>query len=179
MISRNDLLARLQADRQQLINAIEGVPEEALAQPGAADTWSALDVLAYLTARDGETLRRIAFAAGEQTQPPHDVDDTAYWTTWYEKQVDTKRVLGPRGIKVDMAGTWAHLIVKIESLSSMDYARWIEIDPNFFQERVNLDYARRLEAWRAQWERSLPWWTRLHRKLIQFRALGHQKKGEK
>lgn len=164
MIKKEELLVRIQADRQFLFEAIEGVPDEALTIPGAVGTWSALDVLAHITAWDGETLRRIAFATGENTHPPHDVDDEAYWLAWNEKQVEIKRLLGPRGTKVDMASTWTRLLARIESLSPMDYARWREIDPYFFEERHDLEHADQLHTWRKRWEQSLPWWQRAKRK---------------
>jgi hypothetical protein len=167
MISKSELLARMQADRQALINTVEGVPEDVLAQSNAVGTWSALDVLAHITAWDGETLRRIAFATGQRNQPPHDIDDDAYWLAWNDEQVEIKRILGPRGIKIDMAGTWARLLAQIETLSELDYARWVEIDPHFFAERHDLEHAHQLQVWREQWERSLPWWQRLRRKIFQ------------
>lgn len=162
---KEDLLVRLQADRQALLDVIAGVPEEVLPMPGAGGAWSALDVLAHITAWDGETLRRIAYATGENNQPPHNIDDEVYWQSWNEKQVAMKRLLGPRGIKVDMASTWTRLLARLESLSSLEYARWLEIDPYVGQERHDLEHTRQLEVWREQWERSLPWWQRLKRKL--------------
>jgi len=165
MIAKAELLARMQADRQILIEAIEDVPEDVLARPNAVGIWSALDILAHLTAWDGETLRRITFATGQSNQPPHNIDDDDYWLAWNDEQVEIKRLLGPRGIKVDMAGTWARLIARIESLSPRDYQRWAEIDPHAFDERHDLEHARQLQRWRVAWERSLPWWQRLRRKF--------------
>ena len=166
---KEDLLVRLQADRQALFEAIENVPDEALRMPGAVGTWSALDVLAHLTAWDGETLRRIAYATGENNRPPHNIDDAAYWQSWNEKQVQMKRLLGPRGIKVDIASTWARLLARIESLSPPDYTRWLEIDPHSWQERHDLEHARQLQVWRKKWERSLPQCQRLQRKLTRLK----------
>ena len=70
---KETLLTRLQTDRQTLLKTIEGVPNEALAAPNAVGSWSVLDVLAHITAWDGEMLRRIAFASGDHARPPHDV----------------------------------------------------------------------------------------------------------
>lgn len=165
MIEKAELMARLEADRQALLETIEGVPDQALAISGAVGTWSAMDVLAHITAWDGETLRRIAFATGQSSRPPHNVDDEAYWLAWNEKQVEIKRIMGPRGVKADMASTWVRLLARIEALSLIDYARWAEVDPHFFQERHDLEHAHQLRAWRSEWERSLPWWQRLWRKV--------------
>jgi hypothetical protein len=165
MIPKAELLTQMQANRQALINTIEGVPEDVLARPNAVGTWSALDILAHITAWDGETLRRIAFATGQSNHPPHDIDDDDYWLAWNDEQIEIKRVLGPRGIKVDMAGTWARLLAQIEALSELDYVRWAEIDPHAFDERHDLEHARQLQVWRETWERSRPWWQRLRRKF--------------
>jgi hypothetical protein len=165
LIKKEELLARLKADRAALLNTIEGVPDQVLVVPGAAGTWSAMDVLAHITAWDGETLRRIAFATGQGGRPPHDVEDDAYWLAWNEKQVEIKRIMGVRGVKVDMAGTWVRLLARIEELSAREYARWAEVDPYFFRERHDLEHAEQLRAWRKTWERSLPWWQRLRRKF--------------
>ena len=165
MIGKAELVARLKTDRQALLDAIEGVPDEVLTAPGAIGTWSAMDVLAHITAWDGETLRRIAFATGQSARAPHDVDDESYWLAWNEKQVEIKRIMGPRGVKVDLAGTWVRLLAQVEELSPLDYARWAEVDPYFFQERHDMEHAQQLHAWRESWEQSLPWWQRLRRKL--------------
>jgi hypothetical protein len=169
MIKKEDLLARLQADRQTLLKTIEGAPDEALTMPEAIGMWSVLDVLAHITAWDGETLRRIAFATGESPRPPHDVDDEVYWLAWNEQQVEMKRVMGPRGIKVDLASTWTRLLARIESLSPLDYARWLEVDPYFAQERHDLEHAHQLRAWRKRWEQSLPWRQRWQGRLMKIK----------
>ncbi|MDX1521809.1 MAG: hypothetical protein R3264_09295, partial [Anaerolineae bacterium] len=113
---------------------------------------------------DGEAIRRIAVAGGEARVPPHDVTDTGYWQTWSKEQVEIKRIMGARGIKVDMAGTWVRLLAHIESLSPADYARWLEIDPQATARR-DADFIPQLQAWRKKWEQSLPWWRKLQRRL--------------
>lgn len=163
-------MARLQADREALLEAIKGLPDDALTMPGVLGIWSAMDVLAHITSWDGETLRRIAFATGESVRAPHDVDDETYWLDWNERQVEIKRIMGVRGVKVDMASTWLLLLARIERLSTLDYARWAEVDPHFFEERHDLEHAQQLRAWRARWEQSLPWWQRLRLKLSQHRS---------
>ena len=165
MIEKVALVARLKADRGALLDTVAGVPDGALTAPGAVGRWSAMDVLAHVTAWDGETLRRIDFATGASAYPPHDVDDEVYWLDWNEKQVEIKRVMGPRGVKVDMASTWVRLLARIEALTSLDYARWAEVDPYSFQVRHDLEHAQQLSAWRVRWERSLPWWQRLRFRL--------------
>lgn len=164
MLTKEALLAQLQADRQALLKALDDLPEAAMTEPGVAGERSVIDILAHLTARDGEMLRRIAFAGRESSRPPHDVHDEAYWAAWTETQVQTKRIMGPRGIKVDMAGTWVRLLVAIEDLVPADFERWRDLDP-LWQERPEVAYLPQIGAWREAWEKSLPWWQRLTRKL--------------
>jgi hypothetical protein len=164
MISKDDLLAQLQTERQQLLKLLDDVPDEALTQPGAIGEWRVIDVLAYIAAWDGESLRRIAYASGESFQPPHDVNDSAYWQAWSEKQIEIKRIMSPRGIKVDMVGTWVRLLAQIEALSPQEYARWLEVDPHS-QPDQHQEQLKQLQLWREKWERSLSWWQKLRRKF--------------
>ena len=163
MITKEALLIQLQTERQILLEVLEDVPDEALATPGAAGEWSAMDVLAHVTAWDGEALRRIAFATGESSRRPHDLDDTAHWQAWNEKQIELKRLLGPRGVKVDMAGTWLRLLARIKALSPLDYARWLEAG-TAIRWGHDLEHAQQLRQWKARWERLLPWWRQLQRR---------------
>ena len=162
MLPKENLIIRLQRDRQTLLATLTGVPDEALATPGANGSWSAMDILAHLTAWDGEAMRRMAFATGDSSTPPHDLDDEAHWQQWNVQQIEMKRLLGPRGVKVDLAGTWVRLMARIEALSPLDYARWLEIGSG-----IRLDHDRehtqQLRDWRDHWERSLPWWRRVGR----------------
>jgi hypothetical protein len=164
MIDQAALLARLQADRQAVFRAIEGVPDQFLIWTGPDSGPPPLDILAYITAWDGETLRRIAYASGQSSHRPYDVSNKSYWEAWSRKQVEMKRLLGPRGIKVDLAGTWARLVTRLESLTPAEYTRWLEFDPRLATERPDLAHAEQLQRWRVAWERSLPWWQRLRRR---------------
>lgn len=163
MLAKDELLAQLQSERQQLFKLLDDVPDEAWLMPGGVGEWRVIDVVAYITAWDGERLRRIAYATGESFQPPHDVNDTAYWQAWSEKQVEIKRVMGPRGIKVDLVGTWVRLLAQLEALSPAEYARWLALDPPLQQEQHG-EQIRQLQIWREQWERCLSWWQKLRRK---------------
>jgi hypothetical protein len=159
MPSKEDYLAQLQANRLALLQTIDDLPEAALRLPSAVGAWSVTEVLAYLTAWDGERLRRAAFAGRESARPPHDVTDQAYWRAWVEGQIKIKQVMAPRGIKVDLAGTWIRLLAALEALEPAEFARWLDLDqPGPAGPEAEL--AEQLRAWRGRWERSLPWWRR-------------------
>ncbi len=53
------LLLELDAVREQLLQAIESLPDEALTQPGAVDDWSVADVLVNLTAWESEVVTAV------------------------------------------------------------------------------------------------------------------------
>lgn len=167
MIPKEEFLTQLKTDRQTLLQTLDGVPDEALAQPGPNGAWSAMDILAHITAWDGEALRRIAFAVGESDRRPHDLDDIAHWWVWNERQLELKRMLGPRGVKVDLVGTWLRLLARIEALSPLDYTRWWEVGTGI-RPGHDLAHAQELRAWRAAWESSLPWPRRALRKCKHF-----------
>ena len=75
--------------------------------------------------------------------------------------------MGARGIKVDLAGTWVRLLAQIEALPPPDYARWLEMDPRALQ-RHDVEHAQQLQQWREQWERSLPWWRKVGRRIRRY-----------
>ena len=162
-MTKDELLVQIQRDRHALLKTLDGVPDEAFAQPAVGESLSVVELLAEITAWDGEMLRRIAFAKGDSSQPPHDVTDESYWQAWSEQQVALKQIMGPRGIKVDLAGTWVRLLSRIEALSPLDYAHWLEIDP-YVQQRRDLERTAQLRQWRIAWEQSLPWWQKLWRR---------------
>jgi hypothetical protein len=54
MSAQEDLLERLDATREQLLMALEYLPDEALLQPAAVGPWSIADLLNVLTAWDAE-----------------------------------------------------------------------------------------------------------------------------
>ncbi len=163
--TKEALLSELQTERQKLLKILDGVPEDDLEIAGPAGGWSGMDILAHITAWDGEALRRLAFATGESARRPHDLEDTAYWQRWNEEQVALKRMLGPKGVKVDMAGTWVRLLATIEGLHPLDYARWQEVGTGI-RPGHDAEHAAQLRAWREHWEQSLPWWRRVKRRLL-------------
>lgn len=159
MPSKDVFLAQLQAERLALLKTIDGLPTKALNLPDAVGSWSVTQLLAYLTAWDGERLRRAAFAGRESARPPHDVTDLAYWRAWVEGQIKVKQVMATRGIKVDLAGTWIRLLAALEALEPAEFARWLDLDrPGPAGPEPEL--TEQLRVWRGRWERSRPWWQR-------------------
>jgi hypothetical protein len=53
-MNRDELFEALDSAREQLLLAIEALPDEALLQPGVMDEWSIADVLAHLIAWESE-----------------------------------------------------------------------------------------------------------------------------
>lgn len=50
----SELLEKLDKNREQLLVAVEPLPDEALLEPGAMGDWSVADILAHLTAWESE-----------------------------------------------------------------------------------------------------------------------------
>jgi hypothetical protein len=73
VIAKEELLARLEADRRALLDAVEGVPDEALTTSGAVGAWSAMNVLEHarqLRAWPGERERSLPGGSGRVANCP-------------------------------------------------------------------------------------------------------------
>lgn len=155
MMNKETLLARLMANSQALAQALEGVPHDELEKPGAIGQRSIKEVCALLTAWDGEALRRIDYITGRCLEPPHDVDDSAYWNNWAEMQVAIKRTMPVRGVLVDMIGTRQRLLTRLAELSDFHIERWLKQDPQATQPYFT-DYLAQIQTWRTTWDKAHP-----------------------
>ncbi len=162
-LNKEEFLRQLQQTRQVLLSQLDDVPEADLTAGGVIGEWSLLDVLAYLTAWDGELLRRIAFASGEG-RAPHPVNDDDYWQAWTEKQLKIKRIMGSRGIKTDLAGTWVRLLANLEMLHPTEYDRLLTVlPPNYLAQQET--YLKDLQQWRLTWEQNQSWWWQMQQRV--------------
>jgi hypothetical protein len=154
-MDKEALLALYAANLERLTRALEGIPREDLARLGLVGGWSVKEVCAFLTAWDGEILRRIDYLTGASFKEPHDYHDSAYWTDWGQKQVEIKRVMAVQGILVDLVGTRQRLLSRLADLNDFQFERWLEADPQATQPYYG-DYLAKIEAWRAEWEQQRP-----------------------
>jgi hypothetical protein len=84
-MNRAELLQQLEEGRERFLDAIEGLSEAALQQPGVAGDWSVKDILAHLARWEAELVKLLWQAQhGEKPNTVHftqrDVDETnARW----------------------------------------------------------------------------------------------------
>jgi len=154
-VDKKTMLHDMQRNWQRLVSAVEGVPHDELEHAALSNGRSIKAACGLLTAWDGEAMRRIRFAIGERTTPPHDPLDADYWTAWAERQIEVKNVMPIRGVMIDMIGTRRRLLELIESLDDAQFQRWIASDPHAgatqFAETATL-----VEQWRETWNTTRP-----------------------
>jgi len=155
MMDKERLLAHLTSRWQALTQALEGVPHEEFEHVWEPGQWSVKEICAFLTAWDGEVLRRIDFVTGKHFTPSHDPDDTAYWEAWGKKQVEIKSVMPPQGVLIDMVGTRQRLLSRVAELNDFQLERWITEDPQATQPYY-ARYLALIQAWRAAWDEANP-----------------------
>jgi hypothetical protein len=166
-MDKETLLALWVANFERLTQALEGVPQEDLAEtfdhtlvqaldlPAEVDPWSVKAICALLTAWDGEILRRLNYQIGALFYEPHDWHDSTYWSAWGFKQLEIKQVRSMQGVLVDMVGTRQRLLGQLAELNDFQFDHWLEADPQAKQ-AYYIDYVSKIERWRQVWENRPP-----------------------
>lgn len=154
-MDKETLLAELTTSWEIFMQALEGVPHEELERPASPGGWSVKEICAFLTAWDGEALRRIEFISGTRPRPPHDPHDHAYWDVWSQKQVEIKSIMSVQGILVDMVGTRQRFLTRVAELSDVHFQRWLAEDPQATQPYY-AHYLQQVQSWRVRWEQARP-----------------------
>jgi hypothetical protein len=98
LMKKNEILTALDGSREALLDALEGLSEEDMLQPGVVGEWSVKDILAHLTRWEAELVKLLWQAAsGQKPTSIHFskqiVDETN--ARWYKesKPRDLERVL--------------------------------------------------------------------------------------
>jgi hypothetical protein len=56
-MTRDEILDALEDSREKFLDAIEGLPDEAIEEPGVVGDWSVKDILSHLIAWEGEIVK--------------------------------------------------------------------------------------------------------------------------
>lgn len=165
------LLQKLTTDWADLTTLLEGVPHEAFDQVLVEGQSSVKEICAFLTAWDGEALRRLHFFTGQRFEPISHLDDVDYWQRWGEKQVAIKQIMSPQGVMIDMIGTRQRLLSQIAEAPDFHIERWLEADSQAIQPYFE-DYLAQVKSWRAAWDKANPpatglkkWWQMVQAKF--------------
>lgn len=154
-MDKETLLTELTTSWETFRQTLEDVPHEELERPASPDGWSVKEICAFLTAWDGEALRRIDFISGTRPMPRHNPHDRVYWDAWSQKQVEIKSIMSVQGILVDMVGTRQRLLTHVAELSDVHFQRWLAEDPQATQPYY-AQYLQQVQTWRARWEQAHP-----------------------
>lgn len=170
-MDKDALLQKLTTDWARLTAVLEGVPHEAFDQVMVTGQNSVKEICAFLTAWDGEALRRLHFFTGQRFEPPHNLYDVEHWQNWEKEQVAIKQVMSPQGVMIDMIGTRQRLLSQIAEAPDFHIERWLEADPQATQPYFE-NYLAQVAKWRVTWDEANPpatgikkWWQTLQTKF--------------
>lgn len=118
-MNKSEILTALRANRDSLLNALDGLSDAAMQEPGVIDDWSVKDILTHITAWEAELVTRLA-QAKQGKKPananftPAQVDElNAKWHKEYKNR-PLDRVLA------DFRAVRGQTITQVESLAEED-----------------------------------------------------------
>ncbi|MEM7033879.1 MAG: hypothetical protein AAF629_30335 [Chloroflexota bacterium] len=139
----------------KLMTQLEGVPHDDFETYPPDGDWSVKEICAFLTAWDGEALRRLDFYTGQTFTPPHDLQDADYWQQWGADQVKIKAIMSAQGVLIDMIGTRQRLLSRLEDVPDFYVERWLADDPHALQPYFDA-YFNQVKQWREAWNEAHP-----------------------
>lgn len=155
-MSKREVIEELKAARASLLDAIAGLPDEALLRVGAVGVWSVKDVLAHLTAWESELVTALSKLDAKRAPAILDIEDIDDWNA------EQYRISAPRPLAAvleDFAGVHKHLLRAVEDLDERtltDNRRfpWMEGEPLSYLVAENAtwheqEHADEIRAWRA------------------------------
>jgi len=118
-MNKDELLDALEDEREKLIDALEGLSEQEMLEPGVAGDWSVKDILAHLNAWEAELIRLLWHARQGRRPtnlPTTDVDVDARNQVIYEQSRDRplERILA------DFEGIRRQTIRRVEAFSDQE-----------------------------------------------------------
>lgn len=124
-MDRDKLFRRISEERGRLIATLEGVSEEDLTTPGAADDWSVKDILAHISAWHDECLAALtALVAGKKWDVEYDIDE------WNQEKYRERKDLALDQVWEDFHRSYSQLCDLLlntlpEKLSDEEIMEWI------------------------------------------------------
>ncbi len=158
-MNKDELLDALEDGREQLIEAIDDLSDEALTEPGVVGDWSVKDILAHLNAWEAELIKLLWQARQGQKPTVAQVEDSeidARNQAYYEqsRQRPLERVLA------DFEGIRHQTIRRVEAFSNKeltDPARFAWLKGRALWERIaedsyahDAEHATDILAWRKK-----------------------------
>ena len=157
-MKKQEVLDEIRRVRADLLDAIDGLPDDAMLRPGVVGVWSVKDLLAHLTVWESELITALS-----QLDRPNRVPEIVEIEDIDEFNAEQYRTNARRSLPAvleDFHGVHKHLIKTIEELDdkTLDNARrfpWMEGEPisylvaenGFWHEQEHADDIRR---WRKE-----------------------------
>lgn len=119
-MKKDELLEALEDERQELMEMLEDLPDEALLEAGVMGNWSIKDILAHLVSWEGQTVTLLFQAQRGMDRPStaHFAKDTvdALNQRWHEESKD--RPL--EAVWQDWLGVRKQMIRRVSEISEQD-----------------------------------------------------------
>jgi uncharacterized protein (TIGR03083 family) len=113
---KQEFIAKARAERQALVDFVQGIDDTKLTTVPICGTWTARDVLAHVAASDLAILDALRQThAGEQVKWAWDGSDI---DSWNEDEVALRRNWSIARILAELADTHARLLVELDSWSA-------------------------------------------------------------
>jgi len=152
---KSDVIADLRAARATLLQALDGLTDDALLRVGAVGVWSVKDALAHLVAWEAELVTTLSRLEPRQTPPLVEIEDIDEWNA-EQYSINAPRPLA--SVHDDFHGVHKHLLQAVEALDdrTLDDNRrfpWMEGEPLSYLIAENAvwheeEHAEDIRAWR-------------------------------
>ncbi|HLE13904.1 MAG TPA: ClbS/DfsB family four-helix bundle protein [Anaerolineales bacterium] len=160
-MNKSEVLSALEESREKFLDAIEGLPEEAMEEPGVVGEWSVKDILVHLTRWEAELVKLLWQARNKRTPTsahfsPSPVDELN--ERWYRESHD--RPL--QAVLEDFHGVRNQTIRRVEQLPEQafedlkfyswlgDQALWKWIAEDSFAHET--EHEEQVRIWRSRKE---------------------------
>ena len=158
-MNKTDVIAKLEEGREQFLDAIEGLSEDDLQQPGVMGEWSVKDILVHLARWETELVMLLWQASRGQKPTSALVSSTSVDELndrWYQESRTRPLSL----VLEDFHGVRTQLMRRIEDLpekafNDTHYYRWLDNQPlwewiagDSFDHEA--EHEAQIRAWRAE-----------------------------
>lgn len=158
-MTKTEIIAKLEEGREQFLDAIEGLSEDDMLQPGVVDEWSVKDILVHLARWETE-LVKLLWQANQGQKPTgalvssDSVDELN--ARWYQES----RARPLRLVLDDFHGVRTQTMRRVEELpekafNDLHYYRWLDNQPlwewiagDSFDHEA--EHEAQIRAWRAE-----------------------------
>ena len=111
-------IERVEASWANLVEAIEGIPEERIDEPGVAGEWSVKDVLGHLAYWDGEAIEGVERSLNGDSESSGDDGDDFEVTNQREQAVRSGRSVAKA--RQELFGTHDRLLAALRQHPTID-----------------------------------------------------------